>query len=208
MKPSDFSKTNITDTSIEANDREMKRMNASYMNDFESRRQFKINQWLWVAIVVLSAIIAVQSYLLWKPLQKQSKVDSPSLDFKVDDFFKQKDPMGQWNAFDEFQKMQKRMDEFFKESTSSLDRHEPFMKSFSFGGPFSQQHELEETDDQIIVSLNLPGLNETNVEVTVRDGTLKISGTLQEEKNGAKTTPPFKAKAPLTSSGTLLYPNR
>ncbi len=194
MKPNDFSKTNISDTPPEANDAEMHRMNESYMNDFESRRQFKINQWLWVAIVVLSVIIAVQSYLLWKPLQQQSKGDSSSLGLKMDDLFKQKDPIGQWDAFDEFQKMQKRMDDFFKESTSQWETHEPPMKSFSFGGPFSQQYDLKETDDQVIVSLNLPGLNETNIDVTVQEGTLKISGTLREEKKRSKDNSTFQSK--------------
>ncbi|MFQ5444005.1 MAG: Hsp20/alpha crystallin family protein, partial [Nitrospinales bacterium] len=71
----------------------------------------------------------------------------------------------------------------------NFERTLPPMKSFAFGGPFSQQFDLKEKDDRYILTLELPGLDETKLNVSVEEQTVKISGTMEQvEENKDKTS--------------------
>ncbi|MGQ4828424.1 Hsp20/alpha crystallin family protein, partial [Enterococcus faecalis] len=47
---------------------------------------------------------------------------------------------------------------------------------------FSPKVDLKETDDEIIVSFEVPGMSENDVEVHVSDNMLTVSGEKKEEK--------------------------
>ncbi len=190
MKTDGSIKTSQLDSlKIKEADQELTQMNRNYMENLDAKRKNRTIRWLWRSITCLVLVICVQSYFLFikdSGTQPQSgqepELINPNLLPK---------PFSQdsWDPFSQFQQMQKRIDGFFDQNLNQLN-DDPFsMKSFSFGGPFSQNFDLKEEKDQYIVSLDLPGLDKTNLDVTIQEQTLKISGTMEkmnETKNDGR----------------------
>lgn len=78
---------------------------------------------------------------------------------------------------DPFYAMQRHMNQMFDNffGDSSLAPFETF-------GAFQPRIDVSETDTQIIVAAELPGLDEKNVEVTLTPDALTITGEKKEEK--------------------------
>ena len=70
------------------------------------------------------------------------------------------------------------MDRLFDDFFSGFDI-EPFGKRYS---SFSPDIEVSESDKDIKVSVELPGLDEKDIDVSLTDDTLTISGEKKEEK--------------------------
>jgi len=77
-----------------------------------------------------------------------------------------------------------------KHSTSSLANFfEPFLKSFDedwmapsvFGKDFTPVIDVKESDDHYTVKAELPGVDQNDVKLSVRDNTLYITGEKKEE---------------------------
>ena len=103
--------------------------------------------------------------------------DHPTLPFNNPD----------WNPFKEMQRMQNEMNKIFGDMRSQLHQSPGFdnsTKSFSF----SPSVDIKEEKDQIIVTADIPGSDESNINVTVKDDQLTISATTRkskENKNGS-----------------------
>lgn len=83
---------------------------------------------------------------------------------------------------DPFALLQRRMnslfDDFFGRSSSDLWS--------GFGNAFAPQIDLSETDTEVRISAELPGLEEKDVEVTLSDNRLTIKGEKKEEQEEEK----------------------
>jgi HSP20 family protein len=79
---------------------------------------------------------------------------------------------------DPFFALQRRMGRLFDDFASSFELA-PFGEIF---GAFSPRLDLSETEQELKVSAELPGLDEKNVEVSLTKNTLTISGEKKEEK--------------------------
>lgn len=98
-----------------------------------------------------------------------------------------------WDPFEEFQKMQKRMDQIFEKDTLRLSESFPGLKSFSYGGPPSHNFSLKEGDDAYIVTLALPGLDEADLKVTVEEQSLRISGRIEKKEARKRDNSAFQS---------------
>lgn len=153
-------------------------MNAKYMQNYEFIRQTKINKWLLVSIFVLCIIMGVQAYFLSQK-SNGTILENSLVGLPIKDPFSQNFSLDKWDPFEEFQKMQKRMDEFFRKAAPDFNDSFPNMKGFSFGGPFSQQYDLKEDGNRYMITMALPGLDKSNVNVSVEEQTLRVSGKLE-----------------------------
>ena len=90
-----------------------------------------------------------------------------------------------WNPFEEMQRMQNEMNKIFGDMRSQLHLGPGFgdlRSSFSF----SPSVDIKEEKEQIIVTADIPGSDESNINVTVDDRHLSISATTKksaENKN-------------------------
>lgn len=142
------------------------------------------NKYLLGIVALLLLVVAFQSYLLSQS-SSETKRPNGGVQFEEKDLFPLDSSIKNWDPFKDFQKMQKRMDSFFGSSLSGVDSSFPNMKSFSFGGSLSQNFDLKEQGDKYIVTLDLPDLDQTKLDVSVEGQSLKISGDL-ERKNETK----------------------
>ena len=79
------------------------------------------------------------------------------------------------------------MDSFFGNSLSGIGNGFPNLKSFSFGGSFTQGFDIKDQENKYIVTLEVPGLDQTNVKINIEDQSLKVSGKNEQkhkDKNG------------------------
>ena len=143
------------------------------------------NKWFWGVITLLILIVGFQSYLL---LQRPDSSDSRTgvIQFKDKDLFGPDSSIHDWDPFEDFQRMQERMDRFFESGFPGFDSTFPNLKSFSFGGPISQNMDLEDKGDKYVVTLELPGLDYTNVEVNAEGQSLRISGNMERRDENKK----------------------
>lgn len=140
------------------------------------------NKYLLGIVALLLLVVVFQSYLL---SQSPKETKSPMVQFEEQELFPPNASIQDWDPFKDFQRMQKRMDSFFGNSLTGFDSTFPNMKSFSFGGSFSQGFDLKDQGDKYIVTLDLPDLDQTKLDVSVEGQSLKISGDL-ERKNETK----------------------
>lgn len=160
---------------METSDRQLKEMNMEYMKHIKIARLTKTNKWLLAFIIVLAVVACIEGYLLYKDNLERLSGNFPH-----------KTKLDSWNPFEEFQKMQREMDLFFKEKHPDFDSALLGMQSFSFGGPFPQEYKLAEDRQSYIITLSLPGLDQSNLNVSVEDQTLKISGRVQWQKESKR----------------------
>ena len=60
------------------------------------------------------------------------------------------------------------------------------MKSFSFGGPFAQNSDIETEGGKYVVRIELPGLDQASIDVNVEGQSLKISGNIERKDETKK----------------------
>lgn len=82
---------------------------------------------------------------------------------------------------DPFYNLHRDMNRLFDNFTNSfgLASFEPFSESL---GAFSPSVDVTETDEDIVVSAELPGLDENEVEVSLAHNVLTVSGEKKEER--------------------------
>lgn len=90
-----------------------------------------------------------------------------------------------WNPFEEMQRMQNEMNKIFGDMRSNFYRSpdfNSFMKPFSF----SPTLDLTEEDEQFVIKVDIPGSDESNINVKVDDQRLTISATTKKsgDSNG------------------------
>ncbi len=148
---------------------------------------FNINKFLLGVVVLLLILVGFQTYLLF---QKSDEPDTGRgmIQFEQKDLFSPDTSIQDWDPFDDFQRMQKRMDQFFSKEFPQIGNGFPNLKSFSFGGDFSQNLNLEDKDGKYVVTLEIPGLDQTNVDVNIEGQSLKVSGDMERRNETDKNS--------------------
>jgi len=81
-----------------------------------------------------------------------------------------------WNPFEEMESMHRRMNRMFDDAFGRFGQS-PDFKGLTRDQAYSPQIDVTEEDDAYVVRMDLPGAEPSNIEVTVHDQTLTISGT-------------------------------
>jgi len=171
--------------------------------------QFFKNNWSYL-LVVLVIVIAVQTVWMFrmhrKLYQQEGSLNTEftlsSLDpgskkkndfslFQNDpfdyDFFNSTFDPNKWDPFHEMQNMQDRINSMFGGAFGRFSQSPRFGDIFDSGG-FTPNIDIQEEDDHIIITIDLPGADASNVDITCDERKLKISGTidqLQEDHQGS-----------------------
>ncbi|MGB6230536.1 MAG: Hsp20/alpha crystallin family protein [Litorimonas sp.] len=82
-------------------------------------------------------------------------------------------PVAQQRGYSIFDHMQREMADMFSRAQSLIDEHEDEQDGASFFTPAIDHHE---TDDEYRLSLELPGVKREDVDVSVENGQITISG--------------------------------
>lgn len=110
--------------------------------------------------------------------QPQSSA-STQLPGPQDEFFNQPFDADHWDPFSEMQRMRSQMDRMFADSFSRFDRS-PMFGNLVQTETFTPNLDVTETDDAYVVKADLPGIDASNVKVTLKDRLLTIEGTRKE----------------------------
>ncbi|AXA36579.1 MAG: Hsp20/alpha crystallin family protein [Candidatus Sumerlaea chitinivorans] len=86
-----------------------------------------------------------------------------------------------WDPWQELQAMRQRMDRLIRETWRRFDEHTRGARGFAWG--FSPRGEFEQTDDAYIYRFDLPGVDKSNVTVTVENGRLTIEGKRESRRD-------------------------
>ena len=86
-----------------------------------------------------------------------------------------------WDPLHEMQQMQDHMNQIFGNAFNRFDRSSNFNHLFK-SSQFSPQIDVLEEKDKFIVKVNLPGVDNENVDVTLEDKTLTITGSIDQKK--------------------------
>jgi HSP20 family protein len=170
--------------------------------------QFFKNNWSYL-LVILIIVIAIQTVWMFRMQRKlyqregnshtnltfgsidnsSKKHDGLSLfpkDPFDDDFFNNTFDPNTWDPFREMQNMQDRIDSMFGGAFGRFSQSPRFGDIFDSSG-FTPKIDIREEDDRIIIKIDLPGADTSNVDVTCEEQELTISGTidkLQEDSQG------------------------
>ncbi|RKY09741.1 MAG: Hsp20/alpha crystallin family protein [Planctomycetota bacterium] len=90
-------------------------------------------------------------------------------------------PIRRHEAAEPFGALERRASRFFEDFFRDFAL-EPFGGSRYFSGGFAPSLNVSETDDEVVVSAELPGLDENDVEVSLSDGRLTIKGEKKQEE--------------------------
>ena len=76
-------------------------------------------------------------------------------------------------------RMQREFDRLFESFFPTRPEHDDEARASAVWSP---RTDLSETEDAYLINLDLPGLNKDEVEISVHDGTLSISGERRQEE--------------------------
>jgi len=153
--------------------------------------------------VILLLVIATQAYYTYNLskqvaslqggqgtlLQQPSRpVLPPQQTPGMPDPFQDLDPFkDDWNPFAEMQRMQNEMNKIFGDMRSQLQQH-PNFDNLSRNFTFAPNVDIKEKQDHYVVTVDIPGADESNIQVNLENNQLHISATTQkstaQEKNG------------------------
>jgi HSP20 family protein len=100
--------------------------------------------------------------------------------------------LSKWQPFQELSTIRKQMDRLFEDMLSSGDRD--WLGLHSIGGMWSPAVELKETEKELILKAEIPGLDVKDLEVEVGEDRVTISGEHQEEKTEDKEKNYFRSE--------------
>lgn len=176
-------------------------------------KHFKIEQFLrqkWpYLIVIMVGVVLIQTWWLirmQRQINQRGKIfhgDTISNKFSygsknqngfsllpnnplADNSFNHPFDLNSWDPFQEMQNMQDRMNSMFGDAFGRFSRSPQFGDLFDDGG-FSPNIDIRDEGDHFIVKIDLPGAEESNVNISCKDQELTISGTidqLQESRQG------------------------
>ncbi|RKZ95794.1 MAG: hypothetical protein DRQ43_05030 [Gammaproteobacteria bacterium] len=86
-----------------------------------------------------------------------------------------------WDPLSEMQQMQVYMNQIFGDAFNRFDQSSNFNYLFK-NNQFSPQIDVLEEKDKFVVKVNLPGVDNENVDVTLEDKTLTITGSIDQKK--------------------------
>lgn len=82
-----------------------------------------------------------------------------------------------WSPFRSILSLRDEMDRLLNEFYGSM-----LPSSESYEGDWYPAMDVSETNDEIVATLELPGMNREDIKVTVSDGVLTVSGEKKQEK--------------------------
>lgn len=85
----------------------------------------------------------------------------------------------QTNPFEEFERLFERLGRQLEEMSRTWDRDEPFELWSGFGKRMAM--DLVEGDDELVLTVDIPGFERDDVDVRVSDNTLTVSAEREEE---------------------------
>ena len=92
------------------------------------------------------------------------------------------------DAYDPFEELHQQMNSLFDSFSPGwgLDRLPGLRSRFEALDSFSPNFDVAETDDDITITAELPGMDEKDIQVSVDDSTLTISGEKKQEREEKK----------------------
>jgi len=164
-----------------------------------------------ILIVGIQSIFLFKVYTKEKPELKESTIDAikpapwqqnqpvPQLKNKVLtpapspkqntnplDSFGFFDDTDDWDPFKEMQRMRQRMDKMFQHGLNRFNSSPQFKSFFDSDLGFSPNLDIQETDNDYLVHLDLPGMDKPSIDVKLEDLILTISGIRDEKKEDKK----------------------
>ncbi|MDJ0574385.1 MAG: Hsp20/alpha crystallin family protein [Xenococcaceae cyanobacterium MO_234.B1] len=88
--------------------------------------------------------------------------------------------LSKWQPFQELSTIRKQMDRLFEDMLSVGDRD--WMGLHGIGGMWTPAVEIEETDKELVLKAEIPGIDAKDLEVEVGEDRVTISGEHKEEK--------------------------
>ena len=88
--------------------------------------------------------------------------------------------LSKWQPFQELNNIRKQMDSLFEDMLSVRDRD--WMGLHGIGGRWTPAVEIEETEKELILKAEIPGIDAKDLEVEVGEDRVTISGEHKEEK--------------------------
>lgn len=118
---------------------------------------------------------------LTQKLDKQQKLNKTLKDPFASDFINHSFDQDNWNPLQEMQEMQNHMNQLFGQAFGKFDNSTHFNQLFNANG-FSPNINVEEQDNQFVVTADLPGASKDNLEINLKDQMLTIKGSTIEDK--------------------------
>ncbi len=88
--------------------------------------------------------------------------------------------LNKWQPFQELSTIRKQMDRLFEDMLSVGDRD--WLGLHSMGGMWTPAVEIEETDKELVLKAEIPGIDIKDLDVEVSEDRVTISGEHKEEK--------------------------
>ena len=104
-----------------------------------------------------------------------------------DSFFSGPFDSNAWNPFQEMQAMQDRMNGMFGQAFGRFSQSPDFSDLLGSSG-FTPSIDVQDEGDRFAIKIDLPGAENSNVDVSCKDQQVTISGSvdqMQEDKNGS-----------------------
>jgi len=137
--------------------------------------------------VLLLAVIAVQGFFLYRLSNRVDQVghysekSQPVVSAQPDDpgttFGSQS-----WNPFKEMQRMQNEMDKMFGNIRSQFYQ-DPGFNDFSKSFSFSPSVDIKDSKNKLIVTADIPGSDESNINVKLEGGKLTITANTKKSSH-------------------------
>ena len=88
--------------------------------------------------------------------------------------------LSKWQPFQELSNIRKQMDRLFEDMLSSGDHN--WMGLHNMGGMWTPAVEVQETDQELVLKAQIPGIDAKDLDVEVSEDRVTISGEHKEEK--------------------------
>ena len=134
--------------------------------------------------VLLLAVIAVQGFFLYRLSNRVDQVGHDSANSQPAVSAQHVDPgttfgSQSWNPFKEMQRMQNEMDKMFGNIRSQFYQ-DPGLNDFSKSFSFSPSVDIKDEKNQLVVTADIPGSDESNINVKLEGDKLTISANTKK----------------------------
>lgn len=100
--------------------------------------------------------------------------------------------------FNELRRMQKSLNRFFSDFDSYEDEDSPWnidLREESFGDYRRAVSDFDETENEYIVEIELPGMNKEDIDLNVKNNSVEVKAKKKQEKSDEKEEGSFYAKS-------------
>lgn len=155
--------------------------------------------WLYVLMVILLAVVLVQGWFLYDLKRSVNSLsvteDTQTLSGQLPNTAYQfkSDNLNQWDPFKEMQRLQDEIDQAFGRSFGRFDSNPAFESLFSQNG-FHPKIDMRETKDAYVVHVDVPGADEHNLNVSIEDQQLTISGSIEKQQESESSNQLFRER--------------